>query len=237
MKPSPFHPQTGRLVERFNGTLKSMLRKAATEEGMDWDKLIPTCCSRTGRSLKLRQVSRELMYGQPVRGPLDVLKEEWKPSKRASESIVSYVLVHEKLEKMSVIVQQNMEKVQKVQKTWYDKNARQRELKEGDEVLVLLPSSSNKLLASWQGPCPVKRRFSEVTYEVDMTDKQKRKCIFHVNMLKKWVRPKAEVCRLAEETSPIEGYEEECLPLWEGGAQQKHDQDEASINSQLRKVN
>ena len=32
------HPQTDGHVERFNGTLKSMLRKAATE---DWDKLIP----------------------------------------------------------------------------------------------------------------------------------------------------------------------------------------------------
>lgn len=63
-----------------------------------------------------------------------------------------------------------------------------------------------------------------------MTDKKKRKRIFHV---KKWAHSKTEVCSLVEETSPIEGYEEECLPLWEGGAQQKHDQDEASVNSQL----
>uniref|UniRef100_A0A1X7UTB7 Integrase catalytic domain-containing protein n=1 Tax=Amphimedon queenslandica TaxID=400682 RepID=A0A1X7UTB7_AMPQE len=36
-----YHPQTDGLVERFNGTLKSMLRKAVTKEGKDWDKLIP----------------------------------------------------------------------------------------------------------------------------------------------------------------------------------------------------
>ncbi len=35
---SPYHPQTD---ERFNQTLKEMLRKTAVKEGKDWDKLIP----------------------------------------------------------------------------------------------------------------------------------------------------------------------------------------------------
>ena len=34
---SPYHPQTDGLVERFNKTLKSMLKKSATEDGKDWD--------------------------------------------------------------------------------------------------------------------------------------------------------------------------------------------------------
>ena len=38
---TPYHPQTDGLVERFNQTLKAMLRKSATEDGKDWDKLIP----------------------------------------------------------------------------------------------------------------------------------------------------------------------------------------------------
>ena len=40
IKTSPYHPETDGLVERFNQTLKDMLRKTA-EEGKDWDKLIP----------------------------------------------------------------------------------------------------------------------------------------------------------------------------------------------------
>ena len=59
--------------------------------------------------------------------------------------------MHEKLEKMSVFVRQNLETAQKVQKTWYDKNVRQREFNEGDEVLVLRPPSKSKLLASLAG--------------------------------------------------------------------------------------
>ena len=40
IRTSPYHLQTDGLVERFNQTLKSMLRKAATKEGCDCDKMI-----------------------------------------------------------------------------------------------------------------------------------------------------------------------------------------------------
>ncbi len=41
IRTTPYHPQTDGLVERFNKTLKSMLRKAAISEGKDWDKMVP----------------------------------------------------------------------------------------------------------------------------------------------------------------------------------------------------
>ena len=63
---------------------------------------------------------------------------------------------------------------------------RERELQPDEEVLVLLPSSSNKLLAQWQGPYCILRSVGKVNYEVLMPDKRKRKKVFHVDMLKKW---------------------------------------------------
>ena len=41
IRTTPYHPQTDGLVEQFNQTLKAMLRKAAVQEGKDWDLLIP----------------------------------------------------------------------------------------------------------------------------------------------------------------------------------------------------
>ena len=94
LRTSPYHPQTDGLVERFNGTLKGMLRKTAQEDGKDWDKLLPYLLfayrevpqSSTGFS------PFELLYGWDVRGPLDVVKEHWESDPQTREqSVVSHV--------------------------------------------------------------------------------------------------------------------------------------------------
>ena len=41
IRTSPYHPQTDGLVERFNQTLKRMLKKAAMDNVKDWDKFVP----------------------------------------------------------------------------------------------------------------------------------------------------------------------------------------------------
>ena len=95
----------------------------------------------------------ELLYGREVREPLGVLKEEWEAEKHSDESVISHILaIRKRMEEMLQIVKDNMKEAQQQQKTWYDKTARERELEPGEEVLVLLPTSSNKLLAQWQGP-------------------------------------------------------------------------------------
>ena len=57
---------------------------------------------------------------------------------------------------MTELVQKNLSKAQQQQKRWYDSNAHSREFNPGDQVLVLLPSSTNKLWAQWQGPYEIK---------------------------------------------------------------------------------
>ena len=88
-----------------------MLKKAATEEGKDWDQLIPYLL------FAYREVPQastgfspfELLYGRQVRGPLDILQGSWEASKPSSEGVVSYIMtVQEKLEKLRDIVQMNV---------------------------------------------------------------------------------------------------------------------------------
>lgn len=232
IKTTPYHPQTDGLVERFNGTLKAMLRKTAAE-GKDWDRLLPYLL------FAYREVPQastgfspfELVYGRNVRGPLDILKESWEASARSPESVVSYVMtVQERLEKLRDIVHENLEHAQRTQKQWYDRNSRQREFSPGDQVLILLPTSSNKLLAEWRGPYPVLRKamapypvlrkVSDVTYEVRITDGRRRNCIFHVNMLREWRSPSA-ASFLAEE---VRDEIREDVVLWDAGATDEEEQ-------------
>ena len=137
-----------------------------------------------------------------MRGPLDILRESWEASRRSSESVVSHVLMmREKLAQMSELVQENMKKAQQKQKTWYDRNSREREFHPGDEVLVLLPTTTNKLLAQWQGPYRVLRRIGKVDYVIDMHDRRKRHRTFHVNMLRKWHEPAVSAFTAMEEVA------------------------------------
>eukprot|EP00731_Ephydatia_muelleri_P004053 Em0002g229a len=215
IRTSPYHPQTDGLVERFNQTLKSMLRKTGTDGGKEWDKKIPYLL------FAYREVPQastgfspfELLYGRDVRGPLDILKEVWETTSRTTdENVISYVLsTRERLREMSELVQENLSSSQRRQKSWFDKGARLREFKTGDSVLVLLPTSSNRLLAQWQGPYQVVQRMGKVNYLIDMQDRRKRKRVFHVNMLKDFHVRENQGCFVEE----IQ--EEADIPSWRSG--------------------
>ncbi len=177
IRTTPYHPQTDGLVERFNKTLKSMLRKAAITEGKDWVPYL-LFAYREVEQASTGFSPFELVYGWPVRGPLDVLKEAWEAKEDSEESIV--LTIQERLQKMSELVAENL---QSDQKRWYDKKARPQEFNSGEQVLVLLPTDTKKLFARWQGPYRVIKKIGKVNY---LTERRKTKKIFHVNMLRQY---------------------------------------------------
>ena len=112
---------------------------------------------------------------------------------------------------MTELAAEQMREAQEKQKVWYDRNARMRELKPNDQVLILLPTSHNKLLAKWQGPYKVLRRLGKVNYEVDMPGTRSRKKVLHINLLKKW-QESAEIACMVEDVSAEDDLDD--IPSW-----------------------
>ncbi|XP_076864257.1 uncharacterized protein LOC143516498 [Brachyhypopomus gauderio] len=197
IRTTPYHPQTDGLVERFNKTLKSMLKKFVADSGTDWDTWLPYLL------FAYREVPQastgfspfELLYGREVRGPLDVLKEAWEGHNTDQKlNSLSYVLkMREKMATLTEMVHKNMEKAQKHQKMGYDRTAKNRGLVPGEKAIILLPTSDTSLLAKWQGPYEVIQRIGQTSYELLLPDKKKKKQVFHINMLRAWRESKMDI--------------------------------------------
>ena len=92
---SPYHQQTNGLVERFNGTVKSMLRKYAFEAPQIWDKLLPYLLFtyREVPQISTGFSQSELLYGRQVRGPLALVKDSWaQPGNELLTSTSEFVI-------------------------------------------------------------------------------------------------------------------------------------------------
>ncbi len=186
---SVYHPQTDGLVERFNRTLKTMIQKFVHEDAKNWDKWLEPLL------FAVREVPQastgfspfELLYGRQPRGVLDVLRETWEEGPSESKNEIQHVLdLRTKLHTLGQLSMENLLQAQDKQSRLYNRGARLRNFTPGDKVLVLLPTSSSKLLAKWQGPFEVTRQVGDLNYEVVRTDRSGARQIYHLNLLKKW---------------------------------------------------
>lgn len=197
LKTSVYHPQTNGLTERFNKTLKGMLRKLVTEKPQQWHLLLNPLM------FAVREVPQastgfspfELLYGRNPRGVLDLLKDQWEQGESDAQTTVKQVLeMREHLETTQTLAKQALQSNQKQQKRRYDQRVKPRTLEPGQKVLLLLPSDSAKLFAQWQGPYEVIRQVSPVDYEIKMHDKKKHSNIRH-KFVKSLVRERSPIWR------------------------------------------
>ncbi|GFO11815.1 polyprotein [Plakobranchus ocellatus] len=67
------------MVERFNGSLKTMLRKLCTEKPQTWDKMIPAVlfAYREIPNVTAGYPPFMLMYGRRIRGPADMIADQY----------------------------------------------------------------------------------------------------------------------------------------------------------------
>lgn len=192
---TPYHAQCNGLVERFNGTLKTMLRRLCMETPKEWDRYIPALL------FAYREVPQEstgfspfeLLYGRTVRGPMKVLKQLWtkeemEPEKR---TVAEYVIdLRNKMETMCELAHQNLEKGGQRHARYFNFKAQERHFQPGEKVLLLLPSNANKLEVAWQGPYAILEKVRDHDYKIQIGRKIR---MYHANLLKRYEEREPEV--------------------------------------------
>ena len=191
---TPYHPMCNGLVERFNGTLKMMLKRMCAERPKDWDRYLPALlfAYREVPQESLGFSPFEMLYGRTVRGPMAILKEVWTKESAEPEVKLTYQYVlelQERLQETCEVAKQELMKAQGKQKKHFDVKSRERKFKEGDKVLLLLPTDGNKLLMQWKGPFQIVECRNDNNYRIQLEGRVK---MFHANMLKRYVERKQE---------------------------------------------
>ncbi|KAL3865773.1 hypothetical protein ACJMK2_043128 [Sinanodonta woodiana] len=171
-------------------TLKSMLRKFCTDNKNEWDEMLPFLLF-TYREVPHEETGFapiEMLYGWPVRGPMQILKGLFMGEENVRKSTVEHVVkMRETLADIGALVKESLLDRQKKIKALYDRDTRTREFNPGDEVLIILPSSSSKMKAQWQGPYRVVRKINDVNYQVSVPGRRGT-VTYHVNLLRKYKR-------------------------------------------------
>ncbi|XP_066958860.1 uncharacterized protein [Macrobrachium rosenbergii] len=186
---SAYHPQTNGALERVHQTIKSLLRKYMYETRRDWEEdldLLMYVLRSTPN--ELTEISPfEMMFGRRPRTNLSMVKENILRGayKDQQVSIPQYLQsLKDKLNLIYEFANQNLTNSQIRMKNHYDKKAKFRTFKVGDDVLVYRPVPGAPLREKFMGSYKITKRVSKTTYAIETPDKRKPSQLVHINLIK-----------------------------------------------------
>lgn len=183
---SAYHAQSQGALERFHQTLKSLLRSYCVQMERDWEEGLPWLM------LGAREVTQEstgfscneLVFGHTVRGPLNLLYDQWKDAE-PPKNLIDYVNgFRQKLYAAGELARKNLACAQNKMKQLYDRGAERRDFHVGDQVLALLPVVTSPFQAKYVGPYKIKEKISDHNYIIATPERRKSTQLCHVNLLK-----------------------------------------------------
>ena len=195
IKTTAYHPQTNGILERWHSCLKGMIRKIQGKS-QQWDKLLKYCLlayratphTATGFS------PYELVHGKSMRGPLEAVKVGWIGGDISFTSTVEWVqALRETLVSLHKVAHANEEVAKDKSKTAYDVGSKARSFEPGDLVLCHTPGLTGKLQSIWDGPYEVVAKLSNCNYTIAVKGKRSRHTTVHINRLKAWKTPTANL--------------------------------------------
>ncbi|CAM4514096.1 unnamed protein product [Lepidochelys kempii] len=196
---TPYHHQTNGIVEKFNGTLGAMIRKFVNEHSNDWNLVLQQLlfAYRAVPHPSLGFSPFELVYGREVKGPLQLVKQQWEGFiSSPGTNILDFVTnLQNTLQTSLALAKENLQDAQKEQKAWYDKHARECSFKVGDQVMVLKALQVHKMEVSWEGPFTVQEYLGAVNHLIASPTFNRKPKVYHINSLKPFYSRELKVCQ------------------------------------------
>jgi len=190
---SAYHPQGNAIVERFNQSLKRMLHHVmSSDEPKNWDRQLPFLLwSYRELPNDTTGVSPHMMvYGQTPKGPLSILKDKWSGSTPAYDKTPGKVQEYLEMLKKDLslcheVAKDHAQETEESYRHQYNKCAKEKSFQVGDQVLVLMPDSTHKLLSKWTGPGTITAVLSNNSYRIALDSGAVKE--LHANHLRKWI--------------------------------------------------
>uniref|UniRef100_UPI00398E5D39 uncharacterized protein n=1 Tax=Pristiophorus japonicus TaxID=55135 RepID=UPI00398E5D39 len=182
-----YYPQMNELVEKFNGTLKQVLRTYAEQHPCDWDEKMQYllfACREVPQSLTGFSPF-ELLCGRRVHGTLFLIKETWSGKCVGEDRNLVERLLSARDDLTALTEHIQDDHTQSSRNLWYCHNSGTRVYEVGQRVMILLPVKRQKAQLHWEGPYTVVEIGKYMHYAVGVSVNKLRS--YHVNMLKPYL--------------------------------------------------
>ena len=177
---SGYHPQTNGCIERYNKTIKSILKCVLTED-TEWDYFMPYIkfCINNSYHKTLSCSPFELVYGRKAITSLDFNLPQLNYETRQTQL--------EKANKIRKMVEARINLENQARKERYDKSRKEESYDIGDLVLVYIPAvkpgEMPKLSKMWKGPYLVLKKLSDLNYNIQRL-KDGKVTVVHITRMK-----------------------------------------------------
>jgi hypothetical protein len=189
MKTIPVYWPRVNLVERQHGIIKSIMRKLICDQPRQWHRYLDALMFAIRTTPNVSGYSPfELLFGRQGRTHLTFLKELWSGPSSDPETKTTYQYVldlQNKIADTCEFAQKELAKVRDRNFRYFNKHAKLRNFKPGDQVWVLNTKAQNKFDFNWVGPATVLERRGHVIYKIQFENGTER--LYHINMLKAYV--------------------------------------------------
>ncbi|GFY07745.1 retrovirus-related Pol polyprotein from transposon 412 [Trichonephila clavipes] len=187
----PGYPASNELVERWNKVLKDMIHHVIREDSRSWDRQLPFLlfAYREVPNTTTSVSPFRLLYGREARGPLAILKSSWAGEihlpTNISQSAADYLQEMKiNMEKAAESASLTAAQKQKAYGDYFNKRSTVKNFSFGEQVVLLIPDSSNKIYARWTGPGEIIQHHPPHSYKVKLSDGTVRHV--HVNKIRKY---------------------------------------------------